>query len=290
MFLHKRGKTWYLHFTDSQGKRQKISTKTSNRLEAEKVKKRFSISSEYSSEKDSFYILPSASSINLISFKKRIVEYAKLNFTKANMELYERVLRYLIEIIGNKVVSCVSIVDVEKYKANRVNKVSKTTVNIELRTLRAIFNIAVQKWDIITKNPAKNIQQLSIPEKEILSLTNDETYRLLDVMDDYRFKKIVLFAFHTGCRASEIINLEWSDVDLNNRVITIRNKPTFKTKTGKIRQIPINDILLRLFIKNNSNIINVNRLTNLTELSCVDCPNITFNVAKFLQHNRNRKK
>jgi len=58
------------------------------------------------------------------------------------------------------------------------------------------------------------------------------------------FKNFILFGLYTGCRLSEILNLEWTDIDLNNRTITIRNKVNFKTKSGKIRRIPISDKLL----------------------------------------------
>lgn len=258
MFLHKRNKIWYIHFVDFKGKRQKVSTNSSIRLIAEKYLKKFSADSDNSLQNLSIPSPVAQNSIDLLNFKNRVYKYAKVNYSYANVDLYRRVLNNLIQIIGNKNVEDISVFDIEKYKANRMAYVSKTSVNIELRTLRAILNIAALKWEIIPKNPAKNVQQLPIPEKEILSLSDEETNKLLDTIEDYRFKRIVLFALHTGCRASEITNLEWSDVDLSNRVISIRNKPTFKTKTGKLRQIPINDTLFRLFTQFDSKIINVN--------------------------------
>jgi integrase len=53
------------------------------------------------------------------------------------------------------------------------------------------------------------------------------------------FSDCVLFAYHTGCRVSELVALEWPDVDLRNRVVTIRQaRPRNQikgTKNGKAR-------------------------------------------------------
>jgi integrase len=48
-----------------------------------------------------------------------------------------------------------------------------------------------------------------------------------------------VISLHTGMRRGEILKLKWSDVDLNNRVITIQ-----ESKSGKKRTIPIDETLL----------------------------------------------
>ncbi len=246
MFLHKRNKYWYIHFVDYNGKRQKVSTKTTNRLIAEKILKEFSLGINSPNSFTNTLNSPNQNSVFLKDFSNRILEYANINFTSKNFDLYQRVLKNLYQLIGNKNIFDINFNDIEKYKALRANEVSKSSVNIELRTIKAIFNIAKDRWEILDKNPAKNIQQFSIPEKEKLSLNFHEVKEFLNNVDDNKFKNVVLFALNTGCRASEIINLEWNDIDIKNRIITIRNKPTFKTKTGRIRQIPINEQVLSL--------------------------------------------
>lgn len=59
-------------------------------------------------------------------------------------------------------------------------------------------------------------------------------------------------ALHTGCRSGELFALQWSDVDEENRIITVsktyngRFKKITSTKAGYWRDVPINDELLRL--------------------------------------------
>lgn len=52
-------------------------------------------------------------------------------------------------------------------------------------------------------------------------------------------RPILVTALNTGMRKSEILNLKWVQVDLKARRIRVE-----KTKSGKVRHIPINDVLL----------------------------------------------
>jgi len=47
-----------------------------------------------------------------------------------------------------------------------------TTVNIELRTIKAMFGYAV-KWGLLEKSPCRNVQQVRIPEQTPIYLTQD---------------------------------------------------------------------------------------------------------------------
>jgi integrase len=46
----------------------------------------------------------------------------------------------------------------------------------------------------------------------------------------------VIFAIETGCRRGELLSLEWKDVDLFDKVVTI-----LATKTGEKRTIPLTE-------------------------------------------------
>lgn len=54
----------------------------------------------------------------------------------------------------------------------------------------------------------------------------------------------VVFAVLTGMRRGEITNLRWQDVELSRKLIAIQSSPTFKTKQGKRRTIPLNETAL----------------------------------------------
>jgi integrase len=81
------------------------------------------------------------------------------------------------------------------------------------------------------------------PKERILS---HKEIRLLIDNSDPPLKYIILVALNTGMRKGEIYKLEWSNVSLKQSFITIA-APTAKSK--KIRRIPLNKSLRKLFIK-----------------------------------------
>ena len=60
---------------------------------------------------------------------------------------------------------------------------------------------------------------------------------------------MVIFAANTGVRIGELINIEWQDIDFERRVIRIRNKKDFTTKSKLERSIPVNDQVFSLLTR-----------------------------------------
>lgn len=133
----------------------------------------------------------------------------------------------------------------EYRRYSKTKKVSIETVNTELRQMRIFFNRAVkQKW--IKENIFKDVTFLKTTKKLFATFDSDNRKKLLDIIDDADIKNITIFALLTGCRRGEIINLEWSDIDFDNKIIFIRSKDDFKTKNRDIRTIPINSSMMKL--------------------------------------------
>ncbi|MBM4159274.1 MAG: site-specific integrase [Ignavibacteria bacterium] len=242
MFLFKRKKSgyYYLQFRDEiTDKIKAISTHTKYKPDALKFLSNLKTNLKYKSEQ-CFKILC------IQDLTKEIINYVTVNFEHSTCQIYSRVLNDMIRIIGNKPVNLIKSKDLEDYKAKRLQEVKSSTVNIDLNTIRAIFNIAI-RLELIKFNPAKNIKKLSIPQKENLCFSDVQLKAIIENIKNQSIRNIVKFAILTGCRINEIINLQWKDINFSERVLTIRNKPNFKTKTGKIRYIPISDSLLNLF-------------------------------------------
>lgn len=116
-------------------------------------------------------------------------------------------------------------------------KFSNATVNSYLITLKQLYNYA-EKRNLLKENTAKQVKELKKkPRKPPRYFTNDEIKRILSYDTPYR--DIFIILLYTGMRRNELRFLEWSDIDLNNKVIKIRNKESFVTKTGKNRVIPM---------------------------------------------------
>ncbi len=227
MFISKGYKGIYdLYFTNpSNGKRTKISTGKKTRREAE----RFLLESENSKSKK-----PQSRQAKMFfsRLKNEILEYAESNFTPKTLEIYIRISKKLIETLGDREIHLYITKDFETYKNIRILKVSKTTANIEIRTIRAMFNYAV-RMGYLDSNPTNYVKQFSIPQKEKLSFNDVEVKRILDTVEDDYFKNLILFSLFTGCRLNEILNIQVRDIDFRELILTISNKPDFKIKTGR---------------------------------------------------------
>ena len=88
------------------------------------------------------------------------------------------------------------------------DQVQNATINRALEIVRRILNLAHQDWRWIRAAP--KIRMLKEPRRRVRFLRHEEAQRLLNAMPAH-MKPIVRFALATGCRASEIFGLEWTE-------------------------------------------------------------------------------
>jgi integrase/recombinase XerD len=245
MFLSKGyNGNYYLYYEDfSTGKRRKLSTGT--KLKSEATRFMFT----FDKKRKVVHKPKPTPLITLSSIKEEVVQYAQTNFSDKTKAMYEFAIKKMLLILGDKPIKLLSFRDFEYYKTERLKTVCRTTVNIELRVMKAIFNYVI-KLGYMQANPVVGVKQFSIPQKEKLSFSPQELQQLLTAIDNTVIKNIVMFALFTGCRITEILNVQYKNIDLNHRCIDIVNKPDFKTKTGKVRRIPISEQLYDLLVSN----------------------------------------
>ena len=103
-----------------------------------------------------------------------------------------------------------------------------------VKSIRRILNVAHQDWRWLRGVP--KIRMLKEPRRRVRFLRREEADRLIEALADH-MKPIVEFALATGCRAGEILGLEWSRVDLDRKVAWLDHGTT---KSGEGRGIPLN--------------------------------------------------
>jgi len=148
-------------------------------------------------------------------------------------------------VCGDRYLSAYTLRDVEKFKAARYETCTPTTVNIEFRTLRAAVGRAVE-WGYLGENPFSKSRPIAVPEQPPAYLSKQEFQRLINIVEVPVLRDLFIFAALTGLRQGEILNLEWSHVDLGQRLIYVANTEWFVTKSGKCRVVPMNDAVLSL--------------------------------------------
>jgi len=98
--------------------------------------------------------------------------------------------------------------------------ISNKRINNLLTPLRAIFADAYQDGQI-DRNPLDRIKNLPLATKEPEPFSPDEIGRILAAADPICLN-LFQFAFWSGLRTSELIGLEWGDVDFEKGFVSVR--------------------------------------------------------------------
>lgn len=179
-----------------------------------------------------------------------INEHCLLQCKPSTISLYNLYLNnYLTEILFKKAKEVKKRdIDLLVLKWKEYN-LSNKTINDIIGFLRSVFNYGIiNKW--IYYNPAKEVKKLPKITREIKYLTSDEMIEFIEVIKEFPLKYYVplLLDLYSGMRISELLAIEWTDIDFKNNTISV-NKQFYKgelstTKTYKsTRKITVPDFV-----------------------------------------------
>ncbi len=261
--IYKRGKIWYLDIR-VKGRRVRKRVGTSKKIAELALR-----DAEVKVAREEFGF--SRNDISLDKFFEQFQDYSRVNHRKATTNRYNAVIdhfkAFLRESDHITFLSEVTPELIEKYKVYRkdswvnpngsevksdsdikdhTRKGAKAhTINFEIDTLRAIFNLAI-KWGFMKDNPTVQVKRLKVTDTQQLEfLSIEDTEKLLKATPK-EFYAVYFTFLNTGMRKAELENLEWDDIDFKRRKIRIRRKEFWQPKTGE-REIPISQPLYELF-------------------------------------------
>jgi integrase len=111
--------------------------------------------------------------------------------------------------------------------------ISAKRINNILIPLRTVFEDAYIDG-LIDRNPVSRVKNLAVRTEEPQPFTPNEIEAILKALPE-QGQNLIQFAIWTGLRTSELIALEWGDVDWNAGLIRVRratvNKQTKQPKT-----------------------------------------------------------
>jgi integrase len=127
--------------------------------------------------------------------------------------------------------------------------VTEAHVNRTLAGLRRLFNFAVGR-ELMESNPFPSTTKsgLFYPEKKGLRnfFTEEQIEKMLEASPEW-LRPMVLTAYYTGLRESELRGLRWEWIDLNSGVIYLPSSKTLKDTTGLGQRIVMQRELIDLF-------------------------------------------
>jgi integrase len=183
-------------------------------------------------------------SINPQSFEQAAsdyIKYARYTLQKKSWQRDYYSLKRLSEAFAGFVLIDIKQRDVISYQTHRLaSEVSNATINKELSCLRLLFNHAIRTGTYRSINPVIGIKFLPERNDTMYILSEAEEHKLLSYCNTQLYP-IVFTALNTGMRKSEILNLQWKDIDFKNRYIYLKD-----TKS-RPRKVPVNNKLMSFF-------------------------------------------
>ncbi|WP_420885102.1 integrase [Arsenophonus nasoniae] len=248
-----RGGIWHCHFFTPNGKRVRRSLGTSDKKQAQELHDKL---------KAEAWRVDELGELPIRTFEEACLRWLdekghkrSLDDDKVKIDFFLQQLagRDIASITGDEVHNIVgkminrnhrrrweirrdaAIRDGKTIPAYKERPVSVGTKSHYLGFMRSLLRAAANDWGWMKTAPV--IKTNKPVSKRIRWLTREEANRLIDCMPE-SIKPVVIFALSTGLRRSNIIDLEWSQVDMQRKVAWINPE---NAKAGKAIGVALND-------------------------------------------------
>ena len=169
-----------------------------------------------------------------------------LNYSENTISTYENSLNHLVKSTNKDLLKLTNN-DIERFIISL--ELEPSSISNYLSGFKSFYNYYV-KLGKISINPTDSISTPKLIKKLPIYLTEEEIDNLLDIdiTDAFsaRNKSILELLYSSGLRISELVSLEFKNIDLNDSIIRVMGKGS------KERIVPINDIAihyLKIYVK-----------------------------------------
>ena len=160
-----------------------------------------------------------------------------LNYSNNTISSYDSDLSKLNTYYNKKDLLKLSTKEIEKYITD-LSEYAPATVSRNISSIKGFYTY-MNKIGKIKTNPSETIKEPKLGIHLPTYLTIDEVNKLLDINIqtnyDYRNKAILELMYATGLRISEVVDLEFKNIDFDDCIVRIIGKGS------KERIVPIND-------------------------------------------------
>ena len=188
--------------------------------------------------------------ITLSGFITEHQEVMKGQVALATLQDQIRALKLFEKFIGGSVkLTEIHSRNAEGFIASRLQTVAVETANKDIRTMKSIFNLAIDPRGYLHegKNPFAKIKERKTTEKEVTYIAVEGYRKLFDAATDFWWKAFLSVAYGSGLRRNEILHLTWPEIDFEHQRIRLVAKKDAKkivrweTKGRKNRVVPMSD-------------------------------------------------
>ena len=177
-----------------------------------------------------------ATTITFAEFaEKWLRDYAEAYVKPSTLRRYRSLIAcYLTPAFGKLPLTGIAPEHVQQFMAEvlRQQRCAPATVNRALTILKGMLKHARQ-WRYLRENPAQEIKGLRVESQEMDYLTPEELRLLLQHADE-PFRVLFLTAALTGLRRSELLALQWGDIDWSSHTLYVKRSIFWHT----VRELP----------------------------------------------------
>jgi len=188
-------------------------------------------------------------------FKNYLLKEKK--YSNNTVESYIRDIKILL-LSFNKKIEDISKKDIDNYILDIIPVLDSSTINRKIASIKNFFKFLNLIKGYL--NVADELESLKRKKRLPKYLSISEVDKLLNIplnnVFDYRNKAMLELLYATGLRASEIINIDTTNIDLFNMVVKVNGKgnkeriiPIGRTAI-KYLKIYLNEYRSKLFVKN----------------------------------------
>jgi integrase len=173
------------------------------------------------------------------------MERARVRLRPRTWSNRRSVLRQICAELGERPLTAITRGELQAYVERRLERVKPVSINTELRAYKALANWwREQGLDAIA--PPRPLRER--PALRVRSWSPAQVAKLMFACQELApaIAPIVFLLANTGLRCGEALALRWERVDLSRRLIGVWPSSEWCTKSGRPREVPINDELIEL--------------------------------------------
>ena len=149
-------------------------------------------------------------------------------------------IKQINRFIGSVYLSHLTTSVIASFRNARLKEVTSETCRKDLLLVRRVIHAAIVDWRIQLPfgNPVISIQLPKPCKPRTSRLEGNEEKQILNAAKVYggHIHNIIRFAIETAMRRSEIVNVQWNDINFTKRTLHID-----QTKTDSPRTIPLSN-------------------------------------------------
>ena len=162
-------------------------------------------------------------------FREIADQYERMKYDDirhGTLKSYAPALRSAVQWFGDRRIKEITPYEVKQYLQSLGNTYAYKTVKNYKGQLSAVFRFAITTLGVQMYNPCDNVQ---VPRGLARSTRSDITDEQKRSITDYKQGEFILalLILYTGCRCGEACALTWSDIDFDNRTVTINKQLTW---------------------------------------------------------------